>query len=97
MINFLLIDFFQEKAQILIMDSETKKKATRKTPPKITPQNTHTTKLKFKKNPNRIQFMIKNKAHLISLIPHYQCLRKIQNMNDIHFQCLFPIKQNPDK
>lgn len=50
MINFLLkIDFFQEKAQILIMDSETKKKATRKTPPKITPQNTHTTKLKFKK------------------------------------------------
>lgn len=26
-----------------------KKKATRKTPPKITPQNTHTTKLKFKK------------------------------------------------
>lgn len=50
MINFLLkIDFFQEKAQILIMDSETKKKATRKTPPKITPQNTYTTKLKFKK------------------------------------------------
>lgn len=79
------------------MDSETKKKkATRKTPPKITPQNTHTTKLKFK-NPNRIQFMIKNKAHIIYLIPHYQCLRKIQNMNDIHFQCLFPIKQNPDK
>lgn len=79
------------------MDSETKKKSNPKNTPKNNPTKHTHNKIKIKKNPNRIQFMIKNKAHIIYLIPHYQCLRKIQNMNDIHFQCLFPIKQNPDK
>lgn len=71
MINFLLkIDFFQEKAQILIMDSETKKKkATRKTPPKITPQNTHTTKLKFKKPKQNTIHDQKQSPHYLSNPP----------------------------
>lgn len=52
------------------MDSETKKKkATRKTPPKITPQNTHTTKLKFKKPKQNTIHDQKQSPHYLSNPP----------------------------